>query len=510
MLKLAAAAQMKRMDDIAINEKGIPSTVLMERAARGILTQVTALSDGPVVVFAGPGNNGGDGVAVAGMLKEQGRAVRCFLVGQREKMTADCREMERRLVELGGTLEKFDPESKEQAACAMSADLIVDALFGVGLNSPLRQPGEEAVKLINASPAKVVSADIPSGIEADTGRVLGDAVRADVTVTFSMAKPGLFVGKGGVYAGKVVVHDIGIPAEVMAGERFDTYLIDEALVKSWLPKRPADGHKGTFGKVMVVGGSGGYTGAPVLASRGALRTGAGLVTVGVPSGVYDIVAVKCDEAMPRPLPNGKNGTFSEDAIAPLMGLLARNDAALLGPGMGRSGSVETMMCYVTATVNYPLVIDADGINALAGHMDVLEGRRDCPTILTPHDGEFARMGGDLSHGDRLGAARAFARYYGCLLVLKGHNTIIALPNGECFVNATGNSGMAKGGSGDVLGGMILALLGQKMNPVRAAVCAVYLHGRAGDLAAADKGEYGMLPTDLIEQIPYAIKELTEQ
>ena len=508
MVKLALAEQMKRMDDAAIHERNIPSTRLMERAARGILDAVLELGDGLVTVFAGPGNNGGDGVAVAGMLKEQGRSVRCFLVGKREKMTADCREMERRLEELGGVLEDFDPQNLEQASCAMDAAVIVDALFGVGLNSPLRELGASAVKLMNLSPAKVVSADIPSGVEADTGRILGDAVRADVTVTFSMAKPGLFVGKGGVCAGRVVVHDIGIPADIIEREKFNTYLIDDALVKSWLPRRPADGHKGDFGKVLVVGGSGGYTGAPVLAARGALRTGAGLVTLAVPSGIYNIVAVKCDEAMVRPLPTGKEGRLPEEAIPPLMSLMSGKDAALLGPGLGRSGALETLVSYITAMVEFPLVVDADGINALAGHMDVLEGRRDRPTILTPHDGEFARMGGDLSHEDRLGAARAFARQHGCLLVLKGHNTIVALPGGECFVNATGNSGMAKGGSGDVLGGMILALLGQKMNPVRAAVCAVYLHGRAGDLAAADKGEYGMLPTDLMEQIPYAIKELT--
>lgn len=508
MMELAAAAQMKRMDAIAIEERGIPSTLLMERAARGILAEVKAMGEGPVAIFAGPGNNGGDGVAVAGLLRKEGRQVRCFLVGKREKMTEDCREMERRLNEMGGVLEDYAPGDGEQTAFAMGADVIVDALFGVGLNSPLREPGLSAVELINASPARVVSADIPSGVETDTGRILGDAVRADVTVTFSMAKPGLFVGQGALCAGKVVVHDIGIPEDILHGEDYTVHLIDGGLVKDWLPRRPADGHKGDFGKVLVAGGSVGFTGAPLLAACGALRSGAGLVTVGVPSSIYNIAAVKCDEAMPTPLPAGEDGRLSEEALLPLLGLLAGKDAALVGPGMGQSGAVDSLVCGVLTTVDYPLVVDADGINALARHIDVLDGRRDCPTILTPHDGEFARLGGDLSDGDRLGSARDFAVAHGCLLVLKGHNTIVALPNGECFVNTTGNSGMAKGGSGDVLGGMILSLLGQGMNPVRAAVCAVWLHGRAGDLAAADKGEYGMLPTDLIGQIPYAIKELS--
>ncbi len=543
MFELATAAQMKRMDQAAIQDRGIPSTVLMERAAQGIIQAIEDLMEdaapgrekrlflpevrGEVVteegafpftrngpgqgrtaaVFAGPGNNGGDGVAAAGLLRKAGWTVRCFLVGKREKMTADSREMERRLNELGGALEDYVPGSGEQEAFALGADVIVDALFGVGLNSPLREPGASAVRLMNLSDAKVVSADIPSGVETDTGRILGDAVRADVTVTFSMAKPGLYVGKGALFAGKVVVHDIGIPEDIIQGEEYMTHLVTPALAAGWLPRRAADGHKGDFGKVLVVGGSTGYTGAPVLASRGALRSGAGLVSLAVPETVYPIIAAKCDEAMASPLPAGEDGRLGEEALVPLLGALAGKDAALIGPGLGQDPALDSLICQVLSTVNFPLVVDADGINALSRHMDVLDARRDCPTILTPHDGEFARLGGDLSDGDRLGAARAFAREHGCLLVLKGHRTIVALPNGECFVNTTGNSGMAKGGSGDVLGGILLSLLGQGLDPVRAAVCAVWLHGRAGDLAAADKGEYGMLPSDLVEQLPYAIKEI---
>lgn len=545
MLELASAAQMREMDRIAIEERGIPSTLLMERAAQGVFEAVVELAEeraaggremlrpesrGEVVtengafgfehdvpgremraaVFSGPGNNGGDGVAAAALLRQAGWTVRCFLAGSREKMTADCREMTRRLEALGGALEDYVPGDGAQEAFVMSADVIVDALFGVGLNAALREPGASAVALMNRADAPVVSADIPSGVETDTGRILGDAVRADVTVTFSRGKPGLYVGKGALCAGKVVIHDIGIPQDILNGAAYMTHVIDSALVRQWLPERPADGHKGDFGKVLVLGGARGYTGAPVLAARGALRTGAGLVNVAVPETIYPIIAVKCDEAMPSPLPVGEDGELGESALMPLLGMLAGKDAALIGPGLGRSAGAETLVYSVLTTVDFPLVVDADGINALARHMDILDGRRDCPTIVTPHDGEFARMGGDLSGGDRLGAARRFAVEHGCLLVLKGHRTILALPNGECFVNTTGNSGMAKGGSGDVLGGMILSLLGQGMNPVRAAVCAVWLHGRAGDLAAADKGEYGMLPGDLVEQIPYAIKELQEK
>ena len=534
MRKLATAAQMKRMDQIAIQERGIASELLMERAAHGIVHSIVGLvcPIGPdrepelpesleqlaseelalaqvrnhlgklpaVAVFSGPGNNGGDGIAVAWLLLRAGWRVRCFLVGKREKMTPDSLEMERRLKAAGGTLEEYDPQVKGQAVFAMNADVLVDALFGVGLNSALREPAASAVRLMNLSPAPVVCADIPSGVETDTGRILGDAVRADVTVTFSMAKPGLYVGKGALQAGDVMVWDIGIPEDIPQWETFRTVLTDAALAADWLPRRPADGHKGTFGKTLIVGGSVGFTGAPVLAARSALRTGAGLVTVLTHPSAYPIVAANCLEAMARPMP--------EDYLE-ILGMAEGGNGVLVGPGLGQgqeaAGLVPLLLRRLTGTV----VVDADGINLLARHMDILEERPVGSTILTPHDGEFARLGGDLSSGDRLGAARTFAVKHRCVLVLKGHRTITAWPDGQCFVNPTGNSGMAKGGSGDVLGGMILSLLGQGLSPERAAVCAVWLHGRAGDLAAAEKGEYGMLPSDLIEKIPEAIRELVD-
>ncbi len=283
---------------------------------------------------------------------------------------------------------------------------------------------------------------------------------------------------------------------------------DAELVKLWLPPRKPDGHKGDFGRVLIAGGAVGYTGAPILAARGALRTGAGLVSVAVPESIYRIAAVKCDEAMPTPLPD-RDGQFSRAALPPLLELLSGKDAALLGPGMGRGEGVEQLVCGVMAGTDLPLVVDADGINALARHMNVLDAARGRSIVLTPHEGEFARLGGDLSGGDRLGSARRFAQEHGCVLVLKGRRTVTALPDGKCYVNQTGNSGMAVGGCGDVLAGMILSLMGQGLDAGRAAVCAVWLHGRAGDLAAADKGKYGMLPGDLIECLPYAIKPLEQ-
>ena len=510
-MKIATAAQMRELDNITINGYGVPSTLLMERAAEGLLHTCLDLLGDPAgkraAVFCGAGNNGGDGVAVARLLLCRGVTVRAFLVGRREKMTPDCAEMERRLGEYGGVLEDFDPASADQGRFAYEADLCVDAIFGIGLNSPIRGIAASAIQWMNDARGQIVAADIPSGVETDTGRILGYAVRATATVTFTAPKLGHLVGDGALCTGKLVVHSIGIPADLIAAQRYDATVIDAELVRTWLPLRPADGHKGTFGKCYLLCGSTGYTGAPILASRAAVRSGTGLVFLGVPESIYTIAAVKSDEAMPAPLPCDETGRLEAAALEPILDRMAGMDAALIGPGLGRSPGVEHNVIHIMSTVNYPLVVDADGINALEAHMDVLDSRRDCPTILTPHDGEFARLGGDLSDGDRAAAARRFAGEHGCLLVLKGHRTIIALPDGEIFVNTTGNSGMAKGGSGDVLSGILVSLLAQGMHPVKAAVCAVWIHGRAGDLCAREKGERGMTPTDMIGMLPQVFKEL---
>ncbi len=486
--------------------------LLMERAAQGIVAECLKLLKNPrqsvAVVFSGPGNNGGDGVAAARLLLDAGVTVAAFLVGRREKMTEDTRAMEVMLDQKGGQLLDFDPQNPTYRQIITRADLFVDALFGIGLNSNIRGTSIQAIEWMNESQAPVVAADIPSGIEADTGRVLGLAARAAVTVTFTLPKAGHYVGQGGLYTGRLVVHDIGIPQALV--DKLETYAtaVDRGLVRSFLPQRPADGHKGTFGKDYILAGSVGFTGAPILASRAAVRSGAGLVYLGVPESIYQIAAVKSDEAMPYPLPD-KDGKLSSGAIDKIFARMEGCDCALIGPGLGRGAVITMLVNHILRTVNYPIVLDADGLNAVADHISMLDGRRDCPTIITPHDGEFARLGGDLSDGDRLTAARMFAMEHGCLLVLKGHCTIVTLPDGQAFLNTTGNCGMAKGGSGDVLSGVILGLIGQGIHPVKAAVAAVWLHGRAGDLAAEEKGTYAMTPTDLLEKLPQAFMEVTK-
>lgn len=511
-MKLVTAAQMREADRCAIEEWKIPSIDLMERAAEGIAAAVLEVlpekaSKSRVAVFCGAGNNGGDGIAAARMLFLKGVKVRVFLVGSYEKLTPDALEETRRLSECGVELEQFEAENEDQLRWAACADVIIDAIFGFGLSREIQPESvyASAISAINSSPAYVIAADIASGIEADSGRVLGCAAKADKTITFTAKKVGQAVGEGYFYSGEVVVHEIGIPEEIVKSIVGTIQTVEEGFVREAIPARKADGHKGTFGKLLVIGGAVGYTGAPYLTASAAVRSGCGLVYLGVPGCIWSIEAVKCVSAMPFPLPE-EDGKLSFAALDGIMEKLNNCNVLALGPGMGRSWGTAELVCRLLETEK-PVVLDADGINALEGHMDVLDARRGRVTILTPHDGEFARIGGDLSSGDRVGAARVFAMKHGCVLVLKGHRTVIATPAGTVLVNTTGNSGLAKGGSGDVLTGLIASFLSQGATAVQAAAAAVWMHGRSGDLAAEMLTAYAMTPEDVIAMLPTVFAEL---
>ena len=512
-MRIAAAQQMREMDRRTIEERGVASGVLMENAAQALFSAVEEAAaarpgeDRPrrCVCFCGAGNNGGDGVAAARLLLEAGWEVRCVLVGARKRLTPDTQEMERRLEEAGGRLEDFTPSDPGFAAWCLTADVMVDALFGIGLNTELRGDPLTAVHMMNTCNIPVVSADIPSGVEADTGRILGAAVQAVRTVTFTLPKAGHFAGKGGVCTGKLTVADIGIPGDLVDANTYPVRSVEREDLH--LPRRARDAHKGDFGKAYILGGSMSYTGAPSMAAQAAVRTGAGLVTVGVPAPAWPVVAAKVDEATVQALPSGKDGVLELGAAMTALERLPRYDVCLIGPGLGRSNAAASVARTVLSGTQLPVVLDADGINALEGHIDILDERGGRCTILTPHDGEFARVGGDLSGGDRLAAARDFAVTHGCCLVLKGHRTITAFPDGTAYVNTNGNPGMAKGGSGDVLAGILVSLLAQGFTPREAAPMAVWIHGRAGDLCAAELGEYGMTPMDMVRRLPSVLKEL---
>jgi len=512
-MKLATAAQMKELDRQAIEERGIPSIDLMERAAEGVVKAALELlprraGKCRAAVFCGTGNNGGDGIAAARMLHLEGVRVRAFLVGNYDRMTPDALEETRRLSEAGLELEQFEQDDLSQSAWARGCDVLIDAVFGFGLSREIAPESDfgAAIRLMNECEAPVVAADIASGVEASTGRVLGCAVRADKTVTFTLAKIGQAAGDGKLLSGETVVWDIGIPEDLKESVVCQAHTVETEFAKAALPARKTDGHKGNFGKLLIVGGAVGYTGAPYLTAAAAVRSGTGLVFLGVPQAIWAVEAAKCVSSMPFPLPD-EAGMLSYGALPAIREKLSGCDVLALGPGLGKSGETGKLVCSLLEETEQPVVLDADGINVLAGHIDVLDRRKGRITVLTPHDVEFARVGGDLSHGDRVRAAREFAMEHGCVLVLKGHRTMTAAPDGSVWVNTTGNSGLAKGGSGDVLTGIIASLLAQGTDAVRAAALGVWLHGCAGDLAAERLTEYGMTPEDVVKFLPEAFLEL---
>ena len=498
MAGVYAPEDMKAIDGCAISQLGVPSDVLMETAASQLCKQVrlaAATRPGEIFLFCGTGNNGGDGIAAARFLRADGYAVRCFLLGEEEKLSPDAREMTARLRAAGGDLERFAFEGEPA--------IVVDCLFGFSFRGALGGEYLQAAQWINKSGAYVIACDLPSGVDPKAGTVETDAVMADVTVTMTGYKQGLVLAPGSEHAGRVEVAPIGIPEEAMIC-RPVAQTTDKALAKGCFPRRKRNSHKGNYGKVLLLCGSVGFTGAAAMAAKACLRAGSGLVYLGVPQSVYPILAAKLDEAIVFPLPD-ENGMLSDKALPEIFSRLAGMDACLIGPGLGRSIGTERVVLGVLRHVTCPVVLDADGINALEGHTDVLHSVS-APLVLTPHDGELARLGCRPEAQTRLEAAMAFAAEYGINLLLKGYRTVIT--NGsDTFVNTTGNPGMAVGGSGDVLAGILVSLLGRSIAPLQASACAAWLHGAAGDRAAERYGEASMLPTDLIDMLCEIIQEL---
>jgi len=494
---LSNAEKMRKADRDAI-ESGVSSVGLMERAAGFIAKKAFELLDGEktVYVFCGSGNNGGDGVGAAAMLLGMGAKVCTFMVGSRDNMTADSKAMEERLIAAGGVIEDFSEDID-----ISGADIVIDAIFGVGLSRDVGGNAAKAIETINASGAKVIAADIPSGVCADTGRILGCAVKADYTITFSMAKIGHFVEPGCTMCGEVSVCDIEIPEEFLRDAGTDVYALEREDVI--LPHRNPISHKGDYGKLLILGGSVGYTGAPSLCARAAVRSGAGLVSLGVPQDVYPICAVKSAEEMVFPLPC-EDGRLTESAFGEISEKLSASTVCVLGMGLGRSAGTTALVQRIISESEIPMLIDADGLNAISQNMDILKNAK-APIVLTPHEGEFARLGGKLT-GDRVSDARNFAAKHNCILVLKGHRTMAAFPNGEVYITPFGNPGMAKGGTGDALAGIIGAMMGQ-LPLERAVKTGIYIHSLAGDLACDEWGEYSMTASDIIEKIADVTKSL---
>jgi ADP-dependent NAD(P)H-hydrate dehydratase / NAD(P)H-hydrate epimerase len=502
---LVTAAEMRALDRHTIETLGVPGELLMESAGRAVAEAVLErLEPGTeVVAVCGTGNNGGDGLVAARHLHLLGVPVRVALVGDPANAAKDAASNLSRARAVGVPVGdgSFEPPRR---------GIVIDAVFGTGLSR--RVEGAAALVLRRMGAAReeclIVAVDLPSGLDADTGQPWGDVPEADVTVTLGLPKLGLALEPGRSLAGAVRVARIGI-RDAAPGVEPAAELWTHVAAGAQLPSRPAAGHKGTFGHVLVIAGSRGKSGAAALAAEGAGRAGAGLVTIACPASIADVLAAKCTEAMTAPVPDTAEHGFGAAAENPLLGLARERDVVALGPGIGTASETQALVRRLVSALDLPLVLDADGLNALGGQASVLKGRRG-PSILTPHPGEAARLMGRTAaevNRDRVGAARTLARESGAVVVLKGAATVVASPEGRIVVNATGGPVLGTGGTGDVLTGVVAGLLAQGLAPLVAAALGVYLHGFAGDRLAARFGPSGVLAGEVAREFPRAAQAL---
>jgi len=517
-MKLATAEIMRELDRRTIEEVGIPGIVLMENAgagcARFILSNYEEECLILVSVICGIGNNGGDGFVIARHLWNAGYPVEIFIIGKSENIRGDARTNFEIVDRMGLPItEVTNSENLEILKCHLQdTGLIVDALFGTGLTRNLDGNSATVVDAINNSGTTVVSVDVPSGLNVDLGVPNGCAVFADSTVTFGLPKLGLFIYPGYLYSNNVHVVDISIPKYLEFDIEIPYNLIESMDVFSAFLPRDPEAHKGTFGHLLVIGGSPGLTGAAALASMAALRTGAGLVTLGIPKDLNVAMEAKLTEVMTTPLPQSQSGALSLKAKSAIMKLAEGKSCVAVGPGIGRDLETAKLVRALIKDLEAPIVLDADGIWALSQDLSVLKDRR-APTIITPHPGEMGMLTGTSPkkvNDNRIQVAQNFAAAYDAIVVLKGSRTVVADPNGNIYINTTGNPGMATGGSGDVLTGIISGLLCQPdLDVLDSVIAGVYLHGYAGDLAKEKFGEMAMIAGDITDTIPAAIKNIQD-
>ena len=510
-IKLLTAEQMRKLDAYAIETVGIPGMVLMENAGRCVVDTIEEYfePDEPlsVAIFCGKGNNGGDGFVVARHLEQRGHYTRTYLLASRSDLKGDARTNADIAAEIGlEIIEATDPDAvKELDFDPRDFDLVVDAIFGTGLTSAVRGHYLSAIDMINSSGLPVVAVDLPSGVDADKGPLIGPAVEADVSVTFAYPKIAHVMPPAEGLAGDVVIADISIPPSG-EGPDLKTYLLTTDAVAPMLQPREAASHKGTYGHLLAVAGGLGKSGAAAMIGQSALLAGAGLVTVGVPVSLTGILEAASMETMTAPLSQAEGGVLAADALDSILELLADKTALAFGSGTGVAEETVKLFHGLVEKVEVPMIIDADGVNAFAGEADKLRSDRS-PIVITPHPGEMARLLGIENaevQADRIGVARALAERNGVIVVLKGYRTVVAAPDGSVYVNMTGNPGMATAGSGDVLTGVIAGLAAQRdIEPLEAALLGVHVHGLAGDIAADAYGEVSLIASDIMDALPAA-------
>jgi NAD(P)H-hydrate epimerase len=528
MLKVATAKEMQRIDRVTINKYGIAGTVLMERAGLAVVRRINELylTDGrglsTVIILCGGGNNGGDGLVIARILHNQGRDVRVYLTAKPAALKGDGKINYHAAKKFGVAIYPTKNFLAGHLSPIIRHSLIVDALLGTGLSKEVRSPLSDVIRKVNRASSPVISVDIPSGISSDTGQMMGSAVKADSTVTFGLPKRGHLLYPGAEYAGELFVEDIGFPKGLLQSDTIRTSLVQGSDIRSLLPARPRYSYKGTYGHVLLVAGSRGKTGAALMAAKACLRTGAGLVTIGVPRTLVNTLQSRVTEEMLLPLPDKDDGSLSSDAAGPVLQFLRGKGTVLaIGPGISCDAEISRLVSVLVTEVKVPMVIDADGINAISGKTSLLRKSR-AAVIITPHPGEMARL---LMRGkgikvkgaaaglrneiekERIQRALSFAKKTGTYLVLKGVPTVTATPSGEVFLNTTGNPGMAKAGTGDVLTGMISSLLAQGLNPRNASAAGVYMHGHIGDIMAQKRGTHSLIASDMINTIPSVFRSI---
>lgn len=514
-MRVVTASEMREIDRRAIEEFGVPSLDLMERAGAGaaqVLAQTGLERGDHVVILCGKGNNGGDGFVAGRYLQELGADVTCWVIGERDELSGDALRNLVAAEEAGVRIRPYRPdrsdedlgEDLEDAKCAM------DALLGTGSRGRLRDPIRKLARLLNQSGTRVFALDMPTGMDADSGAIDPDCVRAVMTVTFGFPKRGLYSMPGRDVCGDITVVDLGYPEESVDVE---TGVLLWQEMRHRLPLRDPHGHKGTFGRVLIVAGSPGMTGAACLAAESALRSGAGLVKLAVPRSVWSICATKLTEVMVFPAPESPEGTFSPESIDAIAPLLKESDSVLLGPGLSSAPPAVAFVRAWLPQVDKPVVLDADGLNALRRD-DTGAAKRlaEAPAILTPHPGELARLLGrdaEALANDGVNAAREAAAKFGCDVIFKSVPSVVASPDGTTDLCSLGNDGMATAGSGDVLAGLVAGLFAQGYDAAAAARVGVMVHARAGDVCRGELGRRGMIAGDMIRCLPYAWRELED-
>ncbi len=527
MLKVATAKEMQHIDRVTIEKFGLAGAVLMERAGQGVVNIINEIYFSPeiepayrtVIVLCGGGNNGGDGFVIARELHNQGKAVEVYLSVKPAILAGDAKINYDAAKKFGVVIHTADKFISKYSSRARRHCLVVDALLGTGLSREVREPITGIINRVNRMTCPVVSVDIPSGISSDTGQVMGCAIKAGHTVTFGLPKRGHFLYPGAEFAGRLHVNDIGFPGQLIESEKVRVNLVQKIDVKSMFPTRPKNSHKGTYGHVLIIAGSKGKTGAALMAAKSCLRAGAGLVTVGIPETLVNVFQARVTEEMILPLPDKGNGTISLQAVNLINKFIKKRANVLaIGPGLSNDEEISQLICTLLAESKVPIVIDADGINAIANKTGLLNKCR-APVILTPHPGEMARL---LKYSqkhkakgetwirnsiekDRIETASHFVKKTKSYLALKGAPTVTAGPDGCVFINSTGNPGMATAGTGDVLTGIISALLAQKLSPMNALITGVYMHGLIGDIAAENNGQRSMVASDMMKEMQKAFR-----